>query len=112
MSKILAAAISLAFVSVASFAQTAPAASTPLINKRQANQEQRIQQGEASGQLTQKEANRMDKREQHVTNLENKAAADGTVTAGERSRVRAAERRTSRHIRAQKHDKQASTPAQ
>jgi hypothetical protein len=110
MSKTLVAALALALVSVGSMAQTAPAAgaSTPRIDKRQAVQEKRIEKAQASGALTEKEAARLQKRTDHVANVEEKAKADGTVTAQERKRLRHAERRTSRHIGAQAHDKQAS----
>lgn len=102
-----------ALASFAASAQTpAPArgASTPHINARQAKQEQRIQQGTASGSLNAKETQRLNAQEQHVDNLQSKAAADGQVTAQERTRIRAAERRTSRHIGVQKHDAQTAAP--
>jgi Skp family chaperone for outer membrane proteins len=110
MSKTLVAALALALVSMGSMAQTAPAgaASTPRIDKRETAQQKRIEKGQASGAITDKEAAHLQKREDHVTTLEDKAKADGTVTAQERKRVRHAERRTSRHIGAQAHDKQAS----
>ena len=55
----------LAAFSLPVLAQTAPAkdpAATPGIDKRQANQEARIQQGVQSGQLTQREAARLEDR--------------------------------------------------
>jgi len=108
MTKTLFAALALAVVSLSSQAQSSAAASTPLINKKQATEQQRIEKGQASGQITSQEAAHLEKREQHVTNLETQAQADGKVTAQERTRVRAAERRTSHHIHNQAHDKQAS----
>ncbi|MED5621023.1 hypothetical protein [Ideonella sp. BN130291] len=110
MSKSLVAALALSLVSLGSMAQTAPAAaaSTPHIDKRQAAQQKRIEKGQASGAITEKEAAHLQKREEHVSNVEDKAKADGTVTSQERKRIRHAERRTSRHIGAQAHDKQAS----
>jgi len=112
MRKTLVAAAVLAFVSVGSFAQTAPdaAASTPRIDKRQTLQQQRIDKAQASGALNEKEAGRLEKRQEHVANVEEKTKADGTVTAKERVRVRRAEHRNSRAIHHQAHDKQASAP--
>ena len=61
-------------------AQTAPKdpAATPGIDKRQANQQQRIDQGVKSGQLTGKEAACLEKGQEHVQKVEDKAKADGT----------------------------------
>ena len=59
-------------------------ANTPLVDQRQANQERRIDQGVASGSLTQREANRLDRGQDRVDNMENRAKSDGVVTRGER----------------------------
>ncbi len=95
------AALSLVLPALA-FAQ----ANTPRIDQRQANQEQRIDQGIASGSLTPREANRLDRGQQHVDNMENRAKADGVVTRGERARLNQAQNVQSRRIYAQKHDRQ------
>ena len=86
----------------AAFAQ----ANTPRVDQREANQEQRIDQGVASGALTQREANRMERGQQHVENMENRAKADGVVTRRERARLHEAQNVESRRIYAQKHDRQ------
>jgi hypothetical protein len=85
------------------FAQT-PA--TPRIDKREANQEKRIEQGVASGQLTAREEKRLDARETHLENAEAKAKADGTVTAKERKRLHVMAAADSKAIHRQKHDGQ------
>lgn len=81
-------------------------ANTPGIDQRQANQEQRIDQGIASGQLTEREAARLNKQQDHIDNMENKATADGVVTKKERARIHNAQDRASRNIARQKHDAQ------
>ena len=81
-------------------------ANTPRVDQRQANQEQRIDQGVASGSLTEREANRLDRGQQHVDNMENRAKSDGVVTRGERARLHQAQEAQSRRIYAQKHDRQ------
>ncbi|MBT9519445.1 MAG: hypothetical protein IV101_01000 [Dechloromonas sp.] len=81
-------------------------ANTPRVDQRQANQEQRIDQGVASGSLTQREANRLDRGQQHVDSMENRAKSDGVVTRGERARLHQAQEVQSRRIYAQKHDRQ------
>lgn len=78
----------------------------PRVEQRQANQERRIEQGEASGALTQREANRLERGQQHVENMENRARADGVVTQRERARLHQAQDVESRRIDRQKHDRQ------
>jgi hypothetical protein len=93
-------------VPLAAFAQTAPAPSTPRVDQRQVNQEQRIQQGVQSGSLTQKEAGKLEKGQDHVQKVEDKAKADGKVTPKERERLQQAQNNQSKKIDHQKHDKQ------
>ena len=81
-------------------------AETPRIDQRQANQERRIDQGISSGQLNEREANRLNNQEQHINNMEDKAKSDGVVTKKERARINHTQDRTSRHIARQKHDRQ------
>ncbi|MBI5107465.1 MAG: hypothetical protein HZA62_01835 [Rhodocyclales bacterium] len=99
------------FVAVALpvFAQTAPAkdpAATPGIDKRQAEQQKRIDQGVTSGSLTPKEAARLEKGQERVQKMEDKAKSDGTVTAKERARIQQAQNVQSRHVAKEKHDRQ------
>lgn len=91
---------------VAPMLAMAQTASTPRIDQRQANQETRIQQGEQSGALTQREGNKLERGQQHVQNMENKAMADGTVTKKEAGRIEHAQNEQSRKIERQKHDRQ------
>ncbi len=85
---------------------------TPNIDKRQANQAARIDQGAASGALTAKETVRFDAGQAKVEAKETKAKADGVVTAKERARLQHAENKQSRKIAKQKHDAQtAPNPA-
>ena len=81
-------------------------ANTPGIDQRQANQERRIDQGVASGSLTQREANRLERGQQRVDNMENRAKADGVVTGRERARIQHAQDVQSDRIYRQKHDRQ------
>jgi hypothetical protein len=100
--KLITAAV-LAALSLPAIAQTT---STPRIDQRQANQEQRIQAGEKSGQLNQKEAARLEKGQARIQKMEKKAVSDGKVTAKERARIEKAQDRESRRIYREKHDKQ------
>ena len=83
------------------YAQT----NTPMIDQRQANQEKRIDQGIASGQLNEREANRLNKQQEHVNKMEARAKSDGVMTKKERARIVAAQDRASRHIAREKHDR-------
>jgi peptidoglycan hydrolase CwlO-like protein len=81
---------------------------TPRIDQRQANQERRIDQGIANGQLNEKEVARLNHQQDRIDNTENKAKADGTVTKKERARIAHAQDRASRHIAREKHDRQGA----
>lgn len=104
----------LALCSAAALAQGAgPAASgaTPGVDQRQARQEQRIEQGKASGQLTPREARRMERQQKGVARAESHAKADGSVTPRERKRLHKMQNQTSKNIRKQKHDRQHMPPS-
>ena len=81
-------------------------AETPVIDQRQANQEKRIDQGIASGQLNEREANRLNKQQGHINKMEDKVKSDGVVTKREKARIHHAQDRASRHIAREKHDRQ------
>jgi hypothetical protein len=101
--------IALCMVSCASaFAQTPPAdpTATPRVDQRQLKQQNRINQGVASGSLTPKEAARMTEQQTRTANMEAKAKADGVVTTKERAKLQHRQDKTSRHIKRNKHDAQ------
>ena len=99
----LVAALCVSALALPALAQTT---STPRIDQRQANQQQRIDRGVQSGALTEREAARLERGQTHVQNMENKAAADGKVTAKEKARIEHAQDVQSRRIYRQKHDRQ------
>lgn len=77
---------------------------TPHLNARQENQQDRIQQGVKSGQLTRGEAQRLETREGRLqaNKLEDKAR--GPLTAKERSQLNRQANRDSRAIYRLKHN--------
>ncbi len=77
-----------------------------VVDKRQQNQEQRIDQGISSGSLTKPEARRLEQGQKRVERLESKAQADGTVTPAEKRRLEKAQDVQSKRIYRQKHDAQ------
>jgi hypothetical protein len=89
----------------------AQSTNTPVIDQRQANQAQRIEQGKATGALTDKEAARLEKGQARVQAKENAAKADGKVTRAERKAIKRSQDRQSARIHKQKHDKQKKAPA-
>ncbi|MBK6631009.1 MAG: hypothetical protein IPG33_08120 [Betaproteobacteria bacterium] len=98
--------VAVLFATAVSLPALAQTASTPRIDQRQANQQQRIDQGAQSGALTEKEAARLDKGQANVQKMEDKAVADGKVTAKERARIEHKQDQQSKRIAQQKHDRQ------
>jgi CRISPR/Cas system-associated endoribonuclease Cas2 len=98
-STILAALVTAAVLPVA--AQTP---STPRVDQRQANQEARIQQGVKSGELTPKEAAKLEKGQDKVEKMENKAVADGKVTPKEQAKLERAQNKQSKKIAKKKNN--------
>ena len=103
-------AATFAVASLGAFAQAAVTPATPRVDQREANQQARIANGAASGQLTAKETNRLEKEQAHVNRVEDKAKADGKVTAAERKRMQRLQNAASKDIHHQKHDAQTAKP--
>lgn len=100
--KTLFASITLALAGGAAMAQTA----TPVITQTQVNQEHRIQQGVASGQLTRTEAAGLQRQQARIQHAKRVAKADGVVTHRERAQIRHMQAHASHRIYSQKHDAQ------
>jgi hypothetical protein len=98
----------LAVASVGAFAQAAAAPTTPRVDQREANQQARIANGAASGQLTAKETQRLEKQQAHVNQAEANAKADGKVSKRERKHLAHMQNKASKNIHSQKHDAQTA----
>jgi tellurite resistance protein len=98
--------VALMTVSGLGVAQSGGTTSTPSIDQRQANQQQRIDQGVKSGALTPKETARLEKGQQRVQRMETTAMADGKVKPKERRRIAHAQNQQSKKIYREKHDRQ------
>ncbi|TXH99184.1 MAG: hypothetical protein E6Q76_20430 [Rhizobium sp.] len=72
--------------------------------QRNVNQEQRIENGEKSGALTNREAGKLERGQAHVDHAEARAAANGHVSANEQARIQRKENRQSRHVFNKKHN--------
>ena len=77
---------------------------------RDLRQQARIEAGLKSGQLTTREAARLEHEEAGVERTEAKALKDGTLSAKEQARINRMENRVSADIRAEKHDAQTGNP--
>jgi uncharacterized membrane protein YebE (DUF533 family) len=73
-------------------------------DQRQARQQERIQQGVASGQLTPRETQNLQRGQARVERMKQHAKADGVVTGQERRRVAHAQNVQSRKIYRKKHN--------
>ena len=79
-------------------------ADTPKIDNREANQEQRIDQGSRSGALTPKEEAKLDAGQAKIEKMEEKAKADGHVTKHERKHINKEQNVQSKKIHDMKHN--------
>jgi len=78
--------------------------------QRDVNQQQRIENGLQSGQLSTKEAGRLEREQQHVDRMEARDLKDGHMSAGEQLRLDKAQDAASADIYRQKHDAQTGNP--
>jgi hypothetical protein len=78
--------------------------------QRDVNQQQRIEQGLQSGQLSTKEAGSLERQEQHVDKMEAHDLKNGSMSAGEQARLNAAQNKASGDIYADKHNGVAGNP--
>ena len=101
MKKILVAALFVCGFTIASYAQ-----STPVVDKREDIQKERIKDGVKSGELNKAETKRLVKNQRHIKRTETKAKADGVVTSAERAKLDRKQDKASKRITKQKHDKQ------
>jgi hypothetical protein len=89
----------------ASFAQ-----STATTVQRDVNQQRRIDEGLKSGQLTVKEAGKLEREESHIDKLQSQDLKDGHLSTAERERLRAAQNRASADITKLENNGQVASP--
>jgi hypothetical protein len=108
--KLIATTIATALVAIISahaYAQT-PTPVAPRADAREVKQQQRIDQGVASGQLNANETRKLENGQARVDATEARAKADGKVTRKERAKLEVMQDKQSRKIYRQKHDAQKS----
>ena len=100
-------AIALAMLPGLALAQSGPGSNTGArIDQRQANQQQRINEGIRSGDLTRREAARLQQGQANIQRMEDRARADGKITKQEARQIERAQDRQSRVIARERNDKQ------
>jgi len=78
--------------------------------QRDVNQQQRIEKGLQSGQLTTREAAKLERTESKIDQAEAQAMKDGKLSDAEKSRIDRMQNRASKDIYAQSHDAQVGNP--
>ena len=102
--KILAALVA------SSFAGFAAAQTTGSEVQRDVNQQQRIEQGLKSGQLSTGEAAKLEKGETRIQKMEANANKDGNLTDAEKAKIQKAQNAESRAIERDKHNAVTGNP--
>lgn len=92
----LALVLPAAHVSAASERPPVDKAATPGLDKRTDNQQRRLDQGTESGRLTEREANRLVKRQEKIQGDVTQAKSDGVVDRAERRQIHRELNRSSR----------------
>jgi hypothetical protein len=97
--------IAAGFLSSAAFAQT-----LQQDQQRDVNQQQRIEQGLKSGELSTREAGKLEREQQHVDKLEAHDLRNGSISPAEQARLSAAQNKASSDIAAAKHNGVTGNP--
>jgi len=82
-----------------------PGTGDPGIQQRMQNQERRIDQGVKSGELTPKEAGKLEAEQARTRQTEQRMKSDGQLTSKERQKLHTMQDRSSDRIYRQKHDR-------
>ena len=77
---------------------------TSVVDARQDRQASRIAKAQATGQLSNQEAARLNAGQRKVSGMKAGAVADGKVTRAERAAIQKAQNKQSRRIKKQKYD--------
>lgn len=80
------------------------------IDTRQANQQQRIEQGVRNGSITRNETRGLVEEQRRIADYERSAKADGRLDARERATLKGMQDNADRHISAERHDSEVRRP--
>ncbi len=98
---IAVALVSLALAASTGMAQTV----TQRVTKREVRQQARINQGVKNGELTKREAVKLEAQQAKINRDKKQAKADGVVTPQERAKLTREQNRASKNIYIKKHNK-------
>ena len=102
--------ISLGMAASVLFASTAFAQNAVQDQQRDVNQQQRIEQGLQSGQLSTKEAGQLERGQQQIDRTEAKDLKNGSISPAEQARLNALQNKESNQIYADKHNAVLGNP--
>ena len=106
MSKKIIIGIALFILGAGSAKVNAQANRTPAIRQEQIKEQHKIRNGFATGEVTRKEAARLEMQQAKIQHDKRLAKQDGVVTPYERAVIKNEQARASRNIYRQKHDGQ------
>jgi hypothetical protein len=86
------------------------AQNVPTDQQRNVNQQERVEQGLQSGQLSTKEAGQLERGQEHIDHMEAHDLKNGSISAAEQSKLNAAENHQSANIYADKHNGVTGNP--
>jgi len=101
------AAIAATLLSGAAFAQDNTVQAD---TQRDINQQQRIEQGLKSGQLSTREAGQLERQEKRVDNMQARDLKNGSISPAEQARLNAAQNKVSQDISADRHNGISGNP--
>ena len=102
--------VSFAIISGTLLGAPAIAQNAPADQQRNVNQQERIEQGLQSGQLSTKEAGQLERGQQHIDSMEAHDLKNGSISPQEQAKLNAAENRQSAAIYADKHNGVTGNP--
>ncbi len=106
MKKIIGTILTGSIICMFAVAPAIAANNDPGIDQREANQQNRINQGVQSGQLTPRETGKLDAQQARIAQREDRMAArnNGNLTTKDKAKLTRQQNRASRHIYAKKHN--------
>lgn len=104
--KKMAAIVLLAVVTIGFSTEALAGKRDPRVNTRQAYQQAKIRQGVKSGELTKKEAVKLEANQRRIARTEHRMKSDGNMTAAERAKLDTMQDKQREVIYKQKHDDQ------
>jgi len=84
----------------------------PAVQKREQNQEKRIDQGVKSGELTPREAGKLETQQAKIKQDETRMKSGGKLTKKERRKLKAEQNKASKDIHKKKHNQKKATVSQ